>query len=374
MIAIEYVVYSIIGIYTFTIFLFTCGWFRIKTFKTPTVVINNHVSIVIACRNEEQNISTLLKALINQTYNKENTEIIIIDDHSEDDTIKIIEKFRDKYDFIKLFKLSESKTGKKEAIALGIKNSQSEIIITTDADCTMNKDWLNTMVNYYNQFKPKLLVGPVAFKNEKNIFSQLQALEFLSLVGSGAGAIGINRAIMNNGANLLFEKSAFLDSNLHYNYTSGDDIFLMLHVKKKYKKTIQFIKSKNAIVYTKAEKSIRKFFNQRIRWTSKSKAYRDLDIIFTAIIVTLTNVALVFSFSFSIWNSHSFRTFLILFILKSIFDLGILIPVSKFFHQQKLLCLFLPLQIIYPVYIILTVIFGLIGNFNWKGRNFKEKG
>lgn len=374
MIAIEYIVYSIIVIYTFTIFLYTCGWLRIKTFQTPTVVINNHVSIVIACRNEEKNISTLLKALINQTYNKENIEVIIVDDHSEDDTIKFINEFREKYDFIKLFKLSESKSGKKEAIAFGIKNSQSEIIITTDADCTMKKNWLNTMVNYYYQFKPKLLVGPVAFKNEKNLFSQLQVLEFLSLVGSGAGAIGINRAIMNNGANLLFEKSAFLDSNLHYNYTSGDDIFLMLHLKKKYKKAIQFIKSKNTIVYTKAEKSIRNFFNQRIRWTSKSKAYRDFDIIFTAIIVTLTNAALVFSFSFSIWNLHSFRTFLILFTLKSIFDLGILIPVSKFFHQQKLLWLFLPLQIIYPVYIILTVIFGLIGNFNWKGRNFKEKG
>ncbi|NOQ26861.1 MAG: glycosyltransferase [Bacteroidales bacterium] len=374
MITIEYAVYSIIGIYTCTIFLYTCGWLRLKTINTPADVINNNISIVIACRNEEQNISTLLIALINQTYNKENTEIVIVDDNSEDDTIKIIDNYKEKYEFIKLFKLPEAKTGKKEAIAFGIKNSQSEIIITTDADCTMENDWLYTMINYYYQFKPKLLVGPVTFKNEKNIFSQLQALEFLSLVGSGAGAIGINRAIMSNGANLLFEKSAFLDSNLHYNYTSGDDVFLMLHVKKKYKKAIQFIKSKNAIVYTKAEKSIRIFFNQRVRWTSKSKAYRDFDIIFTAIIVTLTNLALVFSLSFSIWNFTFFRTFLILFILKSIFDLSILIPVSKFFHQQKLLWLFLPLQIIYPVYIILTVIFGLIGNFNWKGRNFKEKG
>jgi cellulose synthase/poly-beta-1,6-N-acetylglucosamine synthase-like glycosyltransferase len=374
MIAIEYTAYSIIGIYIFTIFLYTCGWLRIKTFKTPNIANKKNVSILIACRNEEQNISTLLTALINQTYNKENTEIIIIDDHSEDDTVKIIDEFREEYNFIKLFKLPGSKTGKKEAISFGIKNAQSQIIITTDADCTMKKDWLYTMVNYYNQFKPKLLVGPVAFKNEKNIFSQLQALEFLSLVGSGAGAIGINRAIMNNGANLLFEKSSFSDSNLHYNYTSGDDVFLMLHVKKKYKKAIRFIKSKNAIVYTEAEKSIRSFFNQRVRWTSKSKAYRDFDIIFTALTVALTNVALVFSFSFSVWNLYFFNTFLILFVLKSIFDLSILIPVSKFFDQQKLLWLFLPLQIIYPFYIILTVFFGLAGNFNWKGRNFKEKG
>ncbi|MDA3952252.1 MAG: glycosyltransferase [Bacteroidales bacterium] len=369
----EYIAYSIIGIYALTILSYTIGWLKIKTFIAQIDISKNHLSIVVACRNEEQNIPNLLEALLNQTYPKEKIEIIIIDDHSEDNTIKIIDKYSEDFDFIKLLRLPESKSGKKEAIAFGVKNSSSEIIITTDADCTMNKYWLRTLVNYYDQFKPKLLVGPVAFKNRKTLLIQLQCLEFLSLVGSGAGAIGINHAIMSNGANLLFEKSAFLESKLYYNYASGDDVFFMLHIKKKYKKAIKFIKSKNAIVYTKAEKSIRGLFNQRLRWTSKSKMYRDFDIIFTAIIVTLTNLVLVFSFAYSIFNFSFFSTFITIFILKSIFDLSILIPVSRFFHQQKLLWLFLPLQFKYPFYIILTVSFGLIGNFNWKGRNFKEK-
>ncbi|MCK5170211.1 MAG: glycosyltransferase [Bacteroidales bacterium] len=369
----EYIALSIIGIYSLTILFFSIGWMKLKSFKSSNVIDTIPVSIIIACRNEEEKISFLLESLINQTYLNENTEIIIIDDHSEDNTTKIIAEYIEKNKFIKLLELPGNKTGKKEALAYGIKNSNSDIIITTDADCTTNKNWLKTMVNYYNLFKPKLLVGPVAIKNEKNIFQKFQALEFLSLVGSGAGAIGINQPIMCNGANLLFEKSLYENSNIKNHIASGDDIFLMLHAKRINKKSIHFIRSKEAIVYTKPAKTVKKLVNQRVRWTSKSKTYRDFDIIFTALVVTFTNLILAFSFLYTIWDFSILNTFILLFIIKSIFDLFILIPVTKFFHTLKLLWLFFPLQIIYPFYIVFTVIFGLIGNFNWKDRYFQEK-
>lgn len=179
---------------------------------------------------------------------------------------------------------------------------------------------------------------------------------------------------MCNGANLLFEKSLYENSNIKNHIASGDDIFLMLYAKRINKKSIHFIRSKEAIVYTKPVKSVKEFLNQRIRWTSKSKTYRDFDIIFTALIVTFTNLILALGFVYTIWDFSFLNTFILLFIIKSIFDLLILIPVTKFFHTLKLLWLFFPLQIIYPFYIVFTVIFGLIGNFNWKDRYFQEKG
>ena len=370
----EYIALPIAGIYSLTILLFYIGWMKLRTFISSGIFDTIPISIIVACRNEEDNILHLLKSLSKQTYPKENTEIIIIDDHSEDNTRKIIAEYIEKNKFIKLLELPDNKTGKKEALAYGIKNSNSDIIITTDADCTTNKNWLKTIVNYYIQFKPKLLVGPVAFNyRNNNIFQKLQAFEFLSLIGSGAGAIGINQPIMCNGANLLFEKSLYENSNIKNHIASGDDIFLMLYAKKINKKSIHFIKSKEAIVYTRPVKSVKEFLNQRIRWTSKSKAYRDFDIIFTALIVTFANLVLAFSFAYTIWDFSFLNTFILLFIIKSIFDLLILIPVTKFFHTVKLLWLVFPLQIIYPFYIVFTVIFGLIGNFNWKDRYFQEK-
>lgn len=368
-----YIAFSILIIYSLIILYFLYGWQKLKPFIYSDFNTQIPISIIVACRNEEENIQKLLECLTKQSYPKEKTEIIIINDHSTDNTRDIILRFTKNLPQIKLLDLTDTMRGKKDALAFGIKNSKSDIIITTDADCVMKQDWLNTMIQYYAEHKPKILVGSVSFIKTSNIFNKLQALEFLSLIGSGAGAIGINKSIMCNGANLLFEKALYKNSNTQNNLASGDDIFLMLYAKSIDKKSIHFIKSSKAIVYTKPSKTIRDFFYQRVRWTSKSKAYRDFDIIFTAIFVTLANLVLASSFIYSFFNHSFLSIFVLLFIFKSIVDLVLIIPVSIFFSHTRNLYLFFPLQIIYPFYIVITVIFGLTGNFTWKGRYFREK-
>ena len=382
-----YIAFSILVIYALIILFFSYGWEKLKPYIQSDLYKVVPVSIIVACRNEEKNILRNLECLAYQSYPKEKTEIIIVNDHSTDNTRNIILRFIKDFPHIKLLDLPDTMkgktclpclagrqaTGKKEALAFGIKNSKSDIIVTTDADCIMMSDWLNSMMQYYVEHKPKILAGPVSFNYSRNIFHKLQALEFLSLLGSGAGATGINKPIMCNGANLLFEKLLYENSNTQNKLASGDDIFLMLYAKSIDKKSIHFIKSTAAIVYTKPAKTIRDFFHQRVRWTSKSKAYRDFDIIFTAIFVALANLVLATSFTCSFWDYSFFKIFTLFFVLKSIVDLVLLIPVSKFFSQTGNLWLFIPLQIIYPFYIVFTVIFGFLGNFTWKGRYFREK-
>lgn len=365
--------FFITGIYAIIILMFFIGWIKLKMFVFKPIANPISVSIVVACRNEEQNIKSLIESLTRQSYPKNKTEIIIVDDHSDDNTVNIVNECIKKHEFIKIIKLPMNSSGKKDALTFGIKSSVSDVIITTDADCIMNENWITSLVSYYLTFKPQIVSAPVCIKNEGFLFQKIQALEFMSLIGTGAGAIGINHPIMSNGANLLFEKSVFINADLQHNYASGDDVFLMQYAKSKFQNAIHFLKSKDAFVYTKAAKSINEFLNQRVRWTSKSKAYKDFDIILTALIVAFTNLTLTYCLIFSIWNFPSLLIFLILFILKSIFDLLILIPVSRFFDQQRLLWLFFPLQIIYPFYIVYASFFGLLGNFQWKNRSFKEK-
>ncbi|MFC2152485.1 glycosyltransferase [Bacteroidota bacterium] len=373
MLVAEYIMFSIIVVYSITIISFTVGWLKLKTFKYLDSKIDLSVSIVIAFRNEEENITDLLNSLLNQTYPEDKFEIILVDDHSIDNTSLVIKDFIKNNSNIKLFSLPGNAAGKKNAVEFGIKNSTSNLLITTDADCIMNKNWLISLIHYYSQFKPKLLVGPVAITSTVGVFEKFQALEFLSLVGSGAGVIGINHAIMCNGANLLFEKSLFLESNQNKKYASGDDVFLMIHSKRNFKNSIHFIKSADAVVYTSAEESLKNFINQRIRWTSKSKACRDFDIVFTALLVTFTNLIIVLGLIYTVWDFTFLNLYLTFFVIKFVIDLTILIPITRFFKKQRLLWYFLPLQIIYPFYITFTAIFGLIGNFRWKDRNFKEK-
>ena len=356
-------------LYTATIFSFAIGWLRIKKFCTKPDFDKPIVSIVIACRNEEKNITGLLDSLEKQNYSKANTEIIIVDDHSEDETVKILQ--RQSNLSIKLLHLPNEVAGKKEALRYGINLAQSEIILTTDADCAMKENWITSMVSYYVQYKPKLLVAPVILSETRNIFQKFQSLEFLSLISSGAGAIGIGKPIMCNGANLLFEKSMYQHALLENNYVSGDDIFLLLQIKKQYPKSIHFIKSTDSIVYTKPAISLQEFFEQRIRWASKSKAYRDIDIVFVAVIVALVNYILTFSLLASVFYKHIFYYYLFFLVIKSVIDLSLLYPFNYFFKRHRLMWLFIPLQIIYPFYITDTSIAGLAGRFTWKNRNFR---
>ena len=368
---ISYIVFSISGIYFLIIFFFFIGWKKLPQAKGAGLHDAVDISLVIACRNEEKNLPGLLHKIVSQDYPMQKLEVILVNDHSTDKTFEKIHDFIKNYPHIKLLNLAEGKAGKKQALTLGIEKASHAVIITTDADCTPNPQWISSMAHYYVKHKPKLLSGPVVFNKPKNLFQGLQQLEFISLVASGAGAIGINKPIMCNGANLLFEKESFEKSNLQNQYASGDDIFLMLQAKNRDKKSIHFIKSNDAIVYTNPSFSFKSFLSQRLRWASKSKAYRDFDIVFTAIAVFLINLSLIAALTLSAFNKLYLKIFILLFIIKSIADLLLLIPTCRFFKQQKILWLFLPLQIIYPFYILISAVGGWFGNFGWKGRKFQ---
>ncbi len=361
-------------IYFILILLLYIGWIKNKPFSIEKYKDNEQVfvSIIIAVRNEENNILNIINDIREQTYN--NFELIIIDDHSSDSTVDIIKNFIIKNSQIKLLKLSDNFTSKKNAITKGIEKAQGNLIITTDADCRMNKNWLRTIVSFYVKYNPKMIVSPVIINEENTFFEKIQSLEFLSLIGSGAGAININHAIMCNGANLAFEKNMFFEFNdaLKNNFSSGDDIFLLLKIKKNYGKKILFLKSLNATVHTKASPNLKTFVNQRKRWTSKSRAYYDFDILFTAIIIFLTNFSLLFTFVASFFNSQFFYYFLLLFLTKSIIDFIFLHSITIFFNKLKLMKLFIPLQLLYFFYISFVSIVGNFSKFEWKERNLKR--
>ena len=135
-----------------------------------------------------------------------------------------------------------------------------------------------------------LIIAPV-LQVPSETFSKIQALDFSSLTSSAAASCNINKSILANGANLIYEKNTFLefDNPLNDSINSGDDIFLMLNIKKKYPTEIQFLKSKDAVVKTKSEESFKNFISQRKRWASKSGNYKDVE--FAVLIIIYLSLA-----------------------------------------------------------------------------------
>jgi len=323
---------------------------------SETLATTEPLSVVIACRNEAKNLNTLMPYLKNQT--NQNFELILINDHSVDDTWKIMNSYKTEFKNIKL--LNSDRYGKKQALHIGIVNAKNDYILTTDADCLPHQRWIETIAAFKQKSQADLVVGPVVIKAKQGIFEKWQQTEFQSLIISGAGAIGSQLAFMCNGANLAFKKSVWLQSwkNLHHEINSGDDVFL-LHQIKKTGGNIQFIKSPQALVSTSACSTLQSFVKQRKRWASKSPYYRDFATIFIALSVFSISILQIWLLIKGFLELKWFMVFALIWVTKWSFDFYFLKSTSAFFGCKNRFWETLSLSFIYPFYIIYTAILGI---------------
>lgn len=359
----------VIGMGYFTlIMLFLRGWMKTGVIGRPTPRAETTVSVVIALRNEAENIPQLARMLKSQNYPNALMEILFVDDHSTDTTKEAIHLWMKGSTRFQV--ISNSGSGKKDALLCGYERSKADLIITTDADCSFTEEWISSIVWFFENEKPDLIIGPVELNDGGGIFQGLQALEFLSLAGTSGGSAGVGKPVLCNGANLAFNcKTVIPDSEMmHSNLASGDDLFLLHAVKKMTGLKICFLKSSQAVVSSKCQPDLKSFLNQRKRWTSKIKAYRDSDTIATALIVYLMNLLLLLSLLLSLFIPQGILAFIGLFSVKSIADILFIYPVAGFFRKKYLLKYFLILQVLYFFYASIIPITGMVGNYSWRNR------
>lgn len=355
------------------------GWRSLPIWEIPPDFLpHTKVSILIPARNEAANIQKCIQSVLSQNYPLNLFEIILIDDHSEDDTVKLVKDLSSQNiqilylkDFIE--NRASLKAFKKKAIEIGIQNSSGELIVTTDADCIVPKNWLNYLVSFYEKKEVKFIAAPVNFHDEHSLFEKFQSLDFLGMMCvTGAG---IHRRFMNmcNGANLAYEKKAFYEVNGFEGIdkiASGDDMLLMQKMSKRFPDQIGFLKNKNATTLTKAVPDLRSFISQRIRWGSKSGNYQEFQIIailgfvfLFCVNILLNFLLLLFFFTDLTW------IFLFQLSIKTVIDFFFLKSISDFFERKDLMKVFFLSQIMHIIYI---AVIGFLSNFkkeyHWKGR------
>jgi cellulose synthase/poly-beta-1,6-N-acetylglucosamine synthase-like glycosyltransferase len=333
------------------------------------------VSIIIAARNEAEQISKTIKDLLAQDYEKEFLEIIFIDDHSTDSTGSIIASYADQgISLITLKEANNINSYKKKAIQTAIGQARGELIITTDADCSMGPNWLKTIVSYYQTGGYKMISSPVAYFEEKSLFERAQSLEFLFLIGMGASTIGNNKPSTCNGANLAYERKAFYEVGGFAgidDLASGDDELLLHKMAAKYDNKIGFLKNRDAIVYTQAKPTLREFIQQRKRWASKSTRYKNKAIIVLGILVWLFNLSIIVNLFMGFFVAQVMLIALIQFVIKLLIEFLFLRKVTQFARRPELINLLPLLNILHIVYIIYIGIAGNSGKYTWKGRTVK---
>lgn len=374
--------------YVALILYYRRSWQQIPEYKPQTLKPKTKISVIIPARNEEKNIAACLDSVCNQSYPKELFEILVVDDHSTDNTVAIIKRYETQN--VKLISLKDFVTAgelnsyKKKAIEIAVQRSSGKLIVTTDADCIVPKQWLQTIAAFYETYQPEFIAAPVSINCGNRFIEIFQALDFMTLQGITGASVYKKIHSMCNGANLAYTRKAFEEvggfSGID-TIASGDDMLLMHKIYKRYPDKVMFLRSGEAIVQTAPVRTTGQFFNQRIRWASKANRYDDKRIFWVLLLVYMVNVLLLvlpviavfdnvhypmFNAQFSIWI-----LWLILLLLKTITELFFLYPVAGFFNKRELLWLFPLMQ---PAHILYTVIagwLGAFGNYTWKERSVK---
>ncbi len=351
----------------------------LKNLKSCDVLFmpEDFVTVIIPFRNESENILRSLKSLEAQNYPKEKYEVLFVNDFSQDDSLQKI-LFTQKSDNIRILSVPSDysrNAHKKRAIRFGIQNANGKIIVTTDADCNHDADWLRSLLACMKD-DVGFVSGPVEFYSNESFFSKLQKIEFAGLVITGAGLIGSDRPIICNAANIAYRKNAFDQVNGfndQMNLSSGDDELLMQKIWKETNYKVKFCTNKKAIVETYPNRTVKQFYQQRKRWASKGLFYADKLLIVKLILIYLFYVSLILQLVLGVffWVYFVF-SFVISFFLKSLLEFLVLKRGSNILFDKFFLKTFPLAEIIHLPYIIIAGISGAFGNFVWKNRTVKR--
>lgn len=362
-------------VYYAVLVLLIFGWSRSLYKPTGRSAATGEVAIavVIPVRNEEKTIGQLLDDIMAQELPA--GEILVVNDHSHDETAARVKEKMLLHDSVRWLEL-KGEYGKKRALDFGIRESNADIIVTTDADCRVGTNWLKSICNHFQDDDIMLVAGAVRMETDGSLFSSLQAMEFASLIGTGAATLSLGVPTMGNGANLAFRRKAFeevegYEGNFHV--ASGDDEFLLHKIARAYPKGIKFNTEVQSVVTTKPLKSIRDFFHQRIRWSSKWRHNRNPASILLAILIFIIHTSIIIAI-ISLFTGHISPVVggSLLFI-RALLEFIFLKRVMYFLGVSWKWSIFILWQLLYPLY---SVVFGFLANgksYQWKDRRIQVK-
>jgi len=183
-------------------------------YKIPFCSLNNRkkypsISIIIPARNEEKNISILLKSINNQTFKID--EVLVVNDHSTDKTKDISEKLGAKV--IDAADLPADWKGKSWACFQGANQSMGDILIFLDSDTEFEKDGLQKLVDTFLNLENKSAMSVAPYHKVQKLYEEFSSVFNVVMMG----AMNAFTPYKNNIADGLFGQSLILDRDTYFN-------------------------------------------------------------------------------------------------------------------------------------------------------------
>ncbi|MEQ9288087.1 MAG: glycosyltransferase [Cyclobacteriaceae bacterium] len=370
---------SILILYCIFIAWILISWFYLKGHEEENAdllgtSVNMLATVLVPVRNEEVGIYTTIHSILNNKISNTGYEIIVIDDHSTDQTVLLVEELCRKHDQVKLISLPNGVGGKKSAIEMGVHEAKGELILCTDGDCEVPKNWVNNYLETYNGRGENIfLFGPVKYKSNGRMVHDFLNIELSVLVVIGGATMANGIPTMLNGANLSYRKEAFTKVGGYQGnreIPSGDDEFLLRKMDSKFPNGVRFLKNPDAIVLTDAPKSLRELVSQRRRWAAKWKHHTGFFSSFIPLLIFMANTCAIVAMACVLLGYY--RTECLGFLgMKALFDFTIMKVSTRFLRVNYGLFYWALLEIIYPFYVVFFGIASNFGKYSWKGREYE---
>ncbi|WCT14143.1 glycosyltransferase [Mucilaginibacter jinjuensis] len=194
--------------------------------ELPEAVIP--VSVVISARNEIENLTQNLPAILNQNY--PDFEVIVVNDCSFDGSAQLLEELEAQYPRLKVVTVTETrkfKTGKKFALTMGIKAAKNDCLLFTDADCVPASDnWIAFMAANFANPETQIVLGYSPYYRKRGLLNSLIRFETIKTAINYLSAAMRGNAYMGVGRNLAYRKELFFSVKgfaSHMHIMSGDD-------------------------------------------------------------------------------------------------------------------------------------------------------
>ena len=370
----SYILYVLTALYCLFLLFLIVGTFRVN--RTISSIKKNHfISVIIAARNEDKHLSSLLDNLLKQDYPQDKFEIIIVNDRSTDKTDYILNNFSKKYSQIKYISIQDEIPGlvrKKRALTEGVNHAQGEVLLFTDADCRPGKFWLSSMNDVFSRgFDVVVGYSPLECQGKgfgKKIICMLKKLERLAMFTLSDGSIGWNWGITATGRNFAYKKNVFESIN-GFNgighIPSGDDDLFLQKISKSHSYKLGFVTHPDSYVPSIEKKSGSQTFQQEKRRGSKWRYYPAL-IKSVSLLAFIYLFLILITFILALAGVLTWKFFLIIFLSKSMFDFLILLRGATIFREYISLLVFPLVEVLYAPYFVMFGLLGTFGKYKWK--------
>ncbi|MEM8584864.1 MAG: glycosyltransferase [Bacteroidota bacterium] len=332
------------------------------------------VTLIVAARNEAKHLPFLLKDLKALDYPSDALEIVVVDDFSSDDTAAIARKFEG----IRVLQLSDHipdpnsiVAHKKAAITYAIAKSESDIVVTTDADCRWQAGGLKVLIARWQQ--GQFRSGPVLIEPSSGFLYGFQSLDMLSYMFLTGAFAARNKPILANGANLAIDRQLF-DQVKGYrgvdHIASGDDVLLLHKINQaNLSRRVRFMANPKSVVLTQGMTSWTAFWQQRLRWAGKTGHYKNMHLVWAQVVAFSASAALVAGLMLSLFDVRLLTLTVLAWVLKIACDGIILRVLCKHFDRLEDFRWYLPSALLYPFYLLAIGTAALMGvKAKWKGR------